>query len=105
MASPRCAAVARISSPAWSRRSTRASAWSAPTGSLANVRRTNERVVAALEASDLPPRVVILGVVAVPDLEITAVAGMHDLARRAPDDRALRGRGRAAALRDGARRG
>jgi MFS superfamily sulfate permease-like transporter len=47
---------------------------------FANVRRTNERIVAAIEASDPPPRVVILDVVAVPDLEITAVAGLHDLA-------------------------
>jgi SulP family sulfate permease len=53
-----------------------------PRGRLhfANVRRTNERIVAAIEASDPPPRVVILDVVAVPDLEITAVAGLHDLA-------------------------
>ncbi|HWM12646.1 MAG TPA: SulP family inorganic anion transporter [Solirubrobacteraceae bacterium] len=53
-----------------------------PRGRLhfANVRRTNERVVATLEASDPRPRIVILDVVAVPDLEITAVAAMHDLA-------------------------
>ena len=53
-----------------------------PRGRLhfANVRRTNERIVAAIEANDPPPKVVILDVVAVPDLEITAVAALHDLA-------------------------
>ena len=53
-----------------------------PRGRLhfANMRRTSERIVAAIEASDPPPRVVILDVVAVPDLEITAVAGLHELA-------------------------
>ena len=53
-----------------------------PRGRLhfANMRRTSERIVAAIEAADPPPQVVILDVVAVPDLEITAVAGLHELA-------------------------
>ena len=53
-----------------------------PRGRLnfANVRLTNERIVAAIDAVDPPPRVVILDVVAVPDLEITAVAALHELA-------------------------
>ena len=52
-----------------------------PRGRLhfANMRRTSERIVAAIEASDPLPRIVILDVVAVPDLEITAVAGLHEL--------------------------
>ena len=53
-----------------------------PSGRLhfANVRRANERIVAAIDAADPPPQVVILDVVAIPDLEITAIAAMHDLA-------------------------
>jgi sulfate permease, SulP family len=53
-----------------------------PRGRLysANVRRAIERVVAAVDGADPRPRVVILDAVAIPDLEITAVAGMHDLA-------------------------
>jgi SulP family sulfate permease len=53
-----------------------------PRGGLyfANVRRTKERIVAAIEAVDPTPRVAILDLVAVPDLEITAVAALHDLA-------------------------